>query len=152
VVAVKPAATEPERATERDSVKRIWLIAAACIAGSSLAACGAQPTRTVETPSVAQSAPAVSSAPTASAVPAEPADPAVAAQPVKKVPGGYRLVKRNGKELYCRSVTMIGTRFAEQMCFTREQIAEIEERTDHAMDDFEQARKTCTGGPYCTEL
>jgi hypothetical protein len=37
------------------------------------------------------------------------------------------------------------------MCFTREQIDEIEERTDHAMDDFEQARKTCTGGAYCVE-
>jgi hypothetical protein len=44
-------------------------------------------------------------------------------------------------------VTTIGTRFAEQMCFTREQIAEIDERTNHAMDDFEKARKTCTVAP-----
>ena len=113
-------------------------------------------------PAEAASAP---TAPAASAVPAEvvPASTASPASGVSvenahapklspKVPGGYRLVKRNGKELYCKSVTTIGTRFAEQMCFTREQIAEIDERTNHAMDDFEKARKTCTGGAYCTEM
>jgi len=115
-------------------------------------------------PAEASAAPAPT-APAASAVPAEaasaPTAPAASAVPVEtahapklspKVPGGYRLVKRNGKELYCKSVTTIGTRFAEQMCFTREQIAEIDERTNHAMDDFEKARKTCTGGAYCTEM
>jgi hypothetical protein len=113
-------------------------------------------------PAEAASAP---TAPAASAVPAEvvpastaspasgvPVETAHAPKLSPKVPGGYRLVKRNGKELYCKSVTTIGTRFAEQMCFTREQIAEIDERTNHAMDDFEKARKTCTGGAYCTEM
>jgi hypothetical protein len=58
-------------------------------------------------------------------------------------------VKRNGKELYCRSVTPLGTRFAEQMCFTREQIDEIAERTDQTMDDFDRSSKTCAGGSHC---
>jgi len=81
-----------------------------------------------------------------------PAEAAPTPQVSAKVPGGYRLVKRNGKELYCKSITTIGTRFAEEMCFTREQIDEIDERTNHAMDDFEEARKTCSGGPHCVEM
>jgi len=158
------------------------LMVAVVAGSYALAAWGSEPTQATAAPPPAEAsaapaptAPAASAvpaeaapaptAPAASAVPAEaasaPTAPAASAVPVEtahapklspKVPGGYRLVKRNGKELYCKSVTTIGTRFAEQMCFTREQIAEIDERTNHAMDDFEKARKTCTGGAYCTEM
>lgn len=148
-------------------MKHIGLLMVAVVAGSyALAAWGSEPTQATAAPPPAEaSAVPAPTAPAASAVPAEavpaPTAPAVSGVPaeaapaphiVPKVPGGYRLVKRNGKELYCKSVTTIGTRFAEQMCFTREQIAEIDERTNHAMDDFEKARKTCTGGAYCTEM
>jgi len=148
-------------------MKHIGLLMVAVVAGSyALAGWASEPTQATAAPppSEAAAAPAPT-APAASAVPAEaapaPTAPAASAVPEEaahapkltpKVPGGYRLVKRNGKELYCKSVTTIGTRFAEQMCFTREQIAEIDERTNHAMDDFEKARKTCTGGAYCTEM
>ena len=148
-------------------MKHIGLLMVAVVAGSyALAGWGSEPTQATAAPPPAEaSAVPAPTAPAASAVPAEavpaPTAPAVSGVPaeaapaphiVPKVPGGYRLVKRNGKELYCKSVTTIGTRFAEQMCFTREQIAEIDERTNHAMDDFEKARKTCTGGAYCTEM
>ena len=148
-------------------MKHIGLLMVAMVAGSyALAGWGSEPTQATAAPPPAEaSAVPAPTAPAASAVPAEavpaPTAPAVSGVPaeaapaphiVPKVPGGYRLVKRNGKELYCKSVTTIGTRFAEQMCFTREQIAEIDERTNHAMDDFEKARKTCTGGAYCTEM
>ena len=158
------------------------LMVAVVAGSYALAGWGSQPTEATAAPPPAEaSAVPTPTAPAASAVPAEavptPTAPAVSAVPAEaapgpaaspasgvpvetapaprvspKVPGGYRLVKRNGKELYCKSVTTIGTRFAEQMCFTREQIAEIDERTNHAMDDFEKARKTCTGGAYCTEM
>ena len=132
-------------------MKHIGLLMVAVVAGSyALAGWGSEPTQATAAPPPAEaSAAPAPTAPAASAVPVETA-PAPKLSP--KVPGGYRLVKRNGKELYCKSVTTIGTRFAEQMCFTREQIAEIDERTNHAMDDFEKARKTCTGGAYCTEM
>ena len=148
-------------------MKHIGLLMVAVVAGSyALAGWASEPTQATAAPPPAEaSAAPAPTAPAASAVPAEaasaPTAPAASAVPVEtahapklspKVPGGYRLVKRNGKELYCKSVTTIGTRFAEQMCFTREQIAEIDERTNHAMDDFEKARKTCTGGAYCTEM
>jgi len=148
-------------------MKHIGLLMVAVVAGSyALAGWGSEPAQATAAPPPAEaSAAPAPTAPAASAVPAEaapaPTAPAASAVPEEaahapkltpKVPGGYRLVKRNGKELYCKSVTTIGTRFAEQMCFTREQIAEIDERTNHAMDDFEKARKTCTGGAYCTEM
>jgi len=148
-------------------MKHIGLLMVAVVAGSyALAGWASEPTQATAAPPPAEaSAAPAPTAPAASAVPAEaapaPTAPAASAVPEEaahapkltpKVPGGYRLVKRNGKELYCKSVTTIGTRFAEQMCFTREQIAEIDERTNHAMDDFEKARKTCTGGAYCTEM
>jgi len=148
-------------------MKHIGLLMVAVVAGSyALAGWASEPTQATAAPPPAEaSAAPAPTPPAASAVPAEaapaPTPPAASAVPAEaahapkltpKVPGGYRLVKRNGKELYCKSVTTIGTRFAEQMCFTREQIAEIDERTNHAMDDFEKARKTCTGGAYCTEM
>jgi hypothetical protein len=123
---------------------------AAATAPSSATA-SAPASTTVSTTTSAPASTSIDAA--ASAAPAadveRTAEPAAPPSDRKKVPGGYRLVKRNGKELYCRAETVIGTRFAEQMCFTREQIQEISDRTDHAMDDFEQARKTCTGGPHC---
>ena len=123
----------------------------AVVAGSyALAGWGSEPAQATAAPPPAEASAAP--APTPPAASAVPAEAAHAPKLTPKVPGGYRLVKRNGKELYCKSVTTIGTRFAEQMCFTREQIAEIDERTNHAMDDFEKARKTCTGGAYCTEM
>ena len=148
-------------------MKHIGLLMVAVVAGSyALAGWGSEPTQATAAPPPAEaSAAPAPTAPAASAVPAEvvpastaspasgvPVETAHAPKLSPKVPGGYRLVKRNGKELYCKSVTTIGTRFAEQMCFTREQIAEIDERTNHAMDDFEKARKSCTGGAYCTEM
>jgi hypothetical protein len=112
----------------------------------AIAACGTQPARSVDPAPDAQP----TAAPTTAATPQASAEGSVKpAEPARKVPAGYRLVKRNGKELYCRSVTSIGSRFAEEMCFTREQIDEIAERTDGAMDDLEQARKTCAGGGHC---
>ena len=132
-------------------MKHIGLLMVAVVAGSyALAGWASEPTQATAAPPPAEASAAP--APTAPAASAVPAEAAHAPKLTPKVPGGYRLVKRNGKELYCKSVTTIGTRFAEQMCFTREQIAEIDERTNHAMDDFEKARKTCTGGAYCTEM
>ena len=132
-------------------MKHIGLLMVAVVAGSyALAGWGSEPAQATAAPPPAEASAAP--APTAPAASAVPVETAHAPKLSPKVPGGYRLVKRNGKELYCKSVTTIGTRFAEQMCFTREQIAEIDERTNHAMDDFEKARKTCTGGAYCTEM
>jgi len=114
-----------------------------------LAACSSQPT----TPQ-AESAPAPVPAPEVAVPTAEPAAAAVsesatAPQPAGKIPSGYRRETRNGKELYCRSVTTSGSRFPQKTCFTREQLQEIQNRTESTMDDMEQGIKVCGGGEAC---
>ena len=114
-----------------------------------LAACSSQPT----TPQ-AESAPAPVPAPEVAVPAAEPAataasESATAPQPAGKIPSGYRRETRNGKELYCRSVTTSGSRFPQKTCFTREQLQEIQNRTESTMDDFEQGIKVCGGGEAC---
>jgi hypothetical protein len=66
-----------------------------------------------------------------------------------KVPAGYRLEKRGGKELYCRSVVLIGSKFPEKKCFTREQIEEIENNTESAMGEIERRIPVCGGSGSC---
>lgn len=78
-----------------------------------------------------------------------PAAETTTADGMRKIPSGYRRVKRKGQEVYCRKVTTIGTRFADELCFTREQLEEISNRTDSAMDDLNQAMKVCAGGGAC---
>ncbi len=60
------------------------------------------------------------------------------------MPSGYRRVKRSGKELLLQvGDPRLGSRFADEVCFTREQIDEIAARTNSAMSDMEQSRKVC---------
>ena len=117
-----------------------------------LAACAAQPPQATDASASAQPAPVT---PAAAAIPAPPAAAtapattsaapagAAAAEPVAKIPSGYRLVKRGGQELYCRSETTVGTRFPETLCYTREQMKVIAERTDEVMDVIGRG---CVGG------
>jgi hypothetical protein len=66
-----------------------------------------------------------------------------------KIPSGYRLERRKGKELYCRQVTTLGSRFAQKTCFTREQLEEIQRRRDSVMEDLEQGLKVCGTAEAC---
>src|SRR4026207_565128 len=88
-------------------------------------------------------------APAAGRAAAAASESATAPQPAGKIPSGYRRETRNGKELYCRSVTTSGSRFPQKTCFTREQLQEIQNRTESTMDDFEQGIKVCGGGEAC---
>ena len=107
-----------------------------------VAGCNTQPTKPAQSAAAENNAPAKKQSQAASAGPASAASvPTVE----KKVPSGYRRVKRDGRELYCRSVVTLGSRFPEEMCFTREQLEEIARRTDSAMDDMERNRKICVG-------
>ncbi len=106
-----------------------------------VAGCSTQPTKPAQTAAAENNVPAKQSeAASAGAAPAASV-PTVE----KKVPSGYRRVKRDGRELYCRSVVTLGSRFPEEMCFTREQLEEIARRTDSTMDEMERNRKVCVG-------
>jgi hypothetical protein len=135
---------------EVDVMRSVLVIA--LLAG--LLGCSGQPqapdaeARSAATPPAPAAAETAADAP-AVATPAAAARNAAAtggaAKVVKKIPSGYRLVKRGDTELYCRSEVMLGSRFPQKMCFTREQLDEIESRTDSAMGDMERGRKVCVG-------
>jgi hypothetical protein len=115
------------------------------VALGGLAACAAQPPQASDPTPSARPAPATSAAPAAPAAPAAASETpgGAAAEPVVKIPSGYRRVKRGGQELYCRSETTIGTKLPETLCYTREQMKEIAERTDEVMDVIGRG---CVGG------
>lgn len=106
-----------------------------------VAGCSTQPTKPAPTTAAENNAPAKQSE--AAGAGAAPAASVPTVE--KKVPSGYRRVKRDGRELYCRSVVTLGSRFPEEMCFTREQLEEIARRTDSTMDEMERNRKICVG-------
>jgi hypothetical protein len=58
-------------------------------------------------------------------------------------------VTRNGKELYCRPVVTLGSRFAEQMCFTREQLEDIATRSESTMNEIDRSTAVCAGAGQC---
>ena len=104
-----------------------------------LAACGAQPTK----PASTQTASAATTAAPAAAAAAAPAAPAAvptaaasagATATKTRPPPGFRVVKRGNQELYCRSEATIGTKLPETLCYTQDQLKEIEERTNSTMD------------------
>ncbi len=111
-----------------------------------LVGCGAQPTQPATTETPVNVAPASPAAP-AQAAPAAAAQTATAAPgqpaPAVKPPHGFRLVRRNGQDYYCRSEATIGSKFKETLCYTPEQLQEIEQRADEVMDVI---GKGCTGG------
>ncbi len=121
-------------------------IALLALAGS-FAACSSQPT----TPPIPPAPDAAASVPAPSADSAARAAPdnASTGKPQGKIPSGYRRVKRGGTDYYCRSVVTIGSRLAEQVCFTREQLEEIVRRTDSTLNDMERGRKVCVGIEGC---
>jgi len=106
-----------------------------------VAGCSTQPTKPAQTTAAENDAPAKQS----EAASANSTRAASVPTVEKKVPSGYRRVKRDGRELYCRSVVTLGSRFPEEMCFTREQLEEIARRTDSTMDEMERNRKICVG-------
>lgn len=119
----------------------VGAFAAILLAG--LSACSAQPGKSAD----AVVAHPTSAAPVA-ATNADAATKATESKPADKVPAGYRRVTRGGKEYFCRSETIVGTKLPETFCFTREQIREIEERADSVMDSVGRgcAGSGCGGG------
>ena len=66
-----------------------------------------------------------------------------------KAPTGYRVKKRGNKVVYCRKNEEVGTRFANEKCFTEEQIAEIERKNEEGKREFEKNRRVCTTLEFC---
>jgi hypothetical protein len=142
---VLAACSSPLRVTtELDLMRvvRIGAIFVAVFAFAALAGCAANPAKPGE---AATASNGTASAPVA----ASPSTAPSTATSTKKIPSGYRRVTRGGKELYCRSVVTLGSRFPEQMCFTREQLDDIASRTEKTMNDIDRSTSVCTGVGQC---
>ena len=120
-----------------------------------LVACSSQPTTPQAEPAQVATVPAPAAPksaagdPATESVPAPAESTATTTKPAGKIPSGYRRVTRNGKELYCRAVVTLGSRFADQMCFTREQLEDIATRSESTMNEIDRSKAVCAGA-HCT--
>ena len=119
------------------------------ICAALAAACSSQPQNTkpvvvarvpaAGTPAAAAAAnaPATGTAVAPNAPAASDVDPAL-------VKEGYRVVRRQGKVLYCQTQTVTGTKFGTTKCATAEQIHESERETELSKQQLIR-----TGPAYC---
>ena len=62
---------------------------------------------------------------------------------------GYRVVRRHGQILYCRSQSVTGTLFASTICLTASEIASQRRELQQSKDLLNQGRATQCVGPEC---
>jgi hypothetical protein len=74
---------------------------------------------------------------------AEPAD-AGASEPFR-APAGYKARVENGQTVYCRKVTVLGSRFPQNVCMTEAQLREHLHSTDTMKRDKDQSSRMCVG-------
>jgi hypothetical protein len=63
------------------------------------------------------------------------------------VPAGYKVRVRDGETLYCRTVTPLGTRFAQQVCMTVAQYEDLERRDTNMQQDLSRQQKSIDAPP-----
>jgi hypothetical protein len=115
-----------------------------------LAGCSSQPTTHDETGSGAAPVPPPPAAEVVVPAPKPDATQSAAGEkPGGRIPSGYRRETRGGKELYCRQDTTLGSRFSQKTCYTREQLEEVQRRTDSTMDNMERGMSVCGSAGAC---
>jgi 3-oxoacyl-ACP reductase-like protein len=109
-------------------------------------ACSSQ-SQNIKAVAVAQ-VPAAAGTPTAAAAANAPAagdvDPAL-------VKEGYRVVRRQGKVLYCQTQTVTGTKFGSTTCATAEQIHESERETELSRQQLIRSGPAYCVGTQCAK-
>lgn len=65
-------------------------------------------------------------------------------------PAGYQKRTRDGKTVYCKGETPVGTRFSRQYCFTADELERIEANRRNVQREVDRARRNCVAaGSYC---
>jgi hypothetical protein len=104
------------------------------------------------TPSTAAATPAATAAeagaPAATAAAAAGATQAAATTPKKRT--GYRVRHRGSETVWCRKETTLGSNIPQEMCYTEEQMAEIDRKTDAMTEDMRQRMNTHICAPNCS--
>jgi hypothetical protein len=66
-----------------------------------------------------------------------------------KVPAGFLAKKRGKKVVYCKKSLESGTRFAQEKCYSEEQLRAIEMAREQDQATFDQTRKICASMENC---
>jgi hypothetical protein len=90
----------------------------------------AQNTKPEVVAQVPAGATATGTASSAGAPPGSAVDPSLAKVDPALIKEGYRVVRRQGKILYCQTQTVTGTKFGNTVCRTAEQIQEEKRDTE----------------------
>ena len=112
-------------------------------AALGLIACSSQPRSPAAPEAIAQAA--------APAAPAQPAAPAAAAAALNTTPGGvripygYKVVVKDGQEMYCRKETILGSRFPQTICLNEDGLRELDARGESVRRNLDRSSATCVG-------
>ena len=79
---------------------------------------------------------------------ADTADEAKEPEPFK-VPAGYTAKQRGKKTVYCKKSMESGTRFAQERCFSEDQLRAMSASQEQEQANFDQARKVCANVESC---
>jgi hypothetical protein len=126
----------------------LLLLALATLAGCS--STPADPVSEQAAPTAAPAAPAAAPAapaPAASAV--SPAPAAAAEEGEFRPPAGYKARVENGSKVYCRKTTVLGSRFAKDVCMTEAQLRDFESSNEGMRQNKDQTSRMCAGGGAC---
>jgi hypothetical protein len=123
-------------------------IALALIAVATVAACASGPVQQASSPNPSQavSAPVKAAAPVAATAAPSAAEPIAATDGEFSAPAGYQKRNRGGTTVYCKSETPIGTRFANEYCYTQADLERMEASRVNLKQEVDRTRRTCTGG------
>jgi hypothetical protein len=66
-----------------------------------------------------------------------------------KVPAGYQAKKRGKKVVYCKKSMESGTRFAQEKCYSEDQLRAMSAERDQDQANFDQTRKVCSNPESC---
>jgi hypothetical protein len=80
---------------------------------------------------------------------ADTADEAKEAAPFK-VPAGYQAKSRGKKTVYCKKSMESGTRFAQERCYSEEQLRAMDASREEESAKLDQTRKVCASLENCS--
>lgn len=80
---------------------------------------------------------------------ADTADEAKEAAPFK-IPAGYLTKSRGKKTVYCKKSMESGTRFAQEKCYSEEQLRAMEASREEDTAKLDQTRKVCANLENCS--
>lgn len=66
-----------------------------------------------------------------------------------KVPAGYQPKKRGKKVVYCKKSMESGTRFAQEKCYSEDQLRAMSAEREQDQANFDQTRKVCANSESC---